>query len=1063
MSMDIDKVWDTDEISETSTVAPGSSDEEEYAVEAILAEKVDDWDDKYGPGKRWLVKWEGYGMHESVTCWEPLCHFAGGYDHPALASWNKRKASMSKEAFRKYMQENEDEYEEASYRAEEARLARKAKRAKKRAKATLLRARTDRITIQDSEDEEVVPVRPGTQAGQQRKPPLQVATKNSGTTISSSFNSLFDGSSDSEASLRRAPQKRRPRVIHSESSSSESSLTADSLIAEIRAVETLQTPPKHVAMVPNPNPTPKSKQPKAVSCEDSHKPSSAIHRKENAPKSSKQSTTKAAVQFAAEIQRKGSKTSETSSAAADKTTYTTASSGIRPGPTKQSSTSTRQSVSTMLSTATKSGLKFVNQPKQSARSGWKKGDKPFSTLHFRAVAEKRSRIEGTPDIDALRIVNHPSAGTKAKGRVPGDDLYGRRETVNRPRVDDSNHNEAPVRGTINLSIPLAPWETEKVPMVCNAWRLSSNCPKTARDCWFMHRNKDPNGRDYPVHDGSNIIPPKYRRQPLTCSFWLRGPIGCTKSSDECIYAHRNTGFLQNPRSAYDAPIIIDSEEMPPVRTTNRVRRADLTCWFWAKGICRNSADDCIYQHYHTGKMADKPPGYKARKGDSRNNIHAQEAHIQDHHDTFSKEDSAAMGTGSIPGHSDKLETNAPIVPLEGIQITNRSHHNTSEQQPQPVSTLLPPPPPSPPPFEASPPKIMCTPLEAKISSAFNLDFKNLFTRSDGDNPFVDRRAFLIYHPEQHMEELALITRWLMIHHVQIGSALCEGAWEDFRQQINEGGSGIVMAHPDFDFYTELPGFGAILCKEIRVWSIGLQEGFECDSARSDNPPVIRHDCIEVFPVGGFIYITDEVFEKKPLLALKIIQLFCAKVAQLRGEKSVGDEIDDADLLWRLCVRPELMEYLLKHCEDHEKELEAGDDDMQSRAQLYTLLSETGYIEQDDPTTPLSLIPDKFPILSERREVASCQPVDYFGTLARSPEAANLHMIRYYAGLQVDLRRDFRQFFVVHTEPSAPYVHGWMEEIQTIAAVITPEQCVEEFTKDQSESMFDFCERYLQEL
>lgn len=113
-----------------------------------------------------------------------------------------------------------------------------------------------------------------------------------------------------------------------------------------------------------------------------------------------------------------------------------------------------------------------------------------------------------------------------------------------------------------------------------------------------------------------------------------------------------------------------------------------------------------------------------------------------------------------------------------------------------------------------------------------------------------------------------------------------------------------------------------------MWSIGLQEGVEYDSARSDSLPVIRHECIEVFPVGGFIYITEEVFEKKPQLALNIIRLFSAKVAQLRGQKSVDDEVDDSDLLWRLCVRPELMEYLLKHCEVHEKELEAGDADMQ---------------------------------------------------------------------------------------------------------------------------------------
>jgi chromo domain-containing protein 1 len=71
------------------------------------------------------------------------------------------------------------------------------------------------------------------------------------------------------------------------------------------------------------------------------------------------------------------------------------------------------------------------------------------------------------------------------------------------------------------------------------------------------------------------------------------------------------------------------------------------------------------------------------------------------------------------------------------------------------------------------------------------------------------------------------------------------------------------------------------------------------------------------------------------------------------------------------------------------------------------------------------------------------------------------MIRYYAGVQVDMRRDYRHFFVVHTEPEAPYVQKWKDEIQTIGSVITPEQCVEEFEKSSEESMFDFCERYME--
>jgi len=239
-----------------------------------------------------------------------------------------------------------------------------------------------------------------------------------------------------------------------------------------------------------------------------------------------------------------------------------------------------------------------------------------------------------------------------------------------------------------------------------------------------------------------------------------------------------------------------------------------------------------------------------------------------------------------------------------------------------------------------------------------------------------------------------------------------------------------------------------------MWSLGVQEGFEHESALSGARPKLRHDCIEVFPVGGFIYITDEVFEKKPQLALQIVKHFFAKIDRLRqlaGPLSPWQEIYDASLLWRLCVRPELMEYLFQRCEEQSSKLDARDPDVMARADLYTLLSETNYIEQDSPTQPLSAIPDKFPILSERRVIAEEQPVDYFNALACGTEEANLRMIRYYAGLQVEMRRDYRHFFVVHTEPFAPCVRQWKKEIQTIAEVITPEQCVAELSKSATET------------
>lgn len=103
-----------------------------------------------------------------------------------------------------------------------------------------------------------------------------------------------------------------------------------------------------------------------------------------------------------------------------------------------------------------------------------------------------------------------------------------------------------------------------------------------------------------------------------------------------------------------------------------------------------------------------------------------------------------------------------------------------------------------------------------------------------------------------------------------------------------------------------------------------------------------------------------------------------------------------------------------------------------------------------------MIQDKYPILSERRIIAEHPSLDYFNRLAKSQEDANTQMIGYYAALQsADLRRAYRMFYVVHTEPDATCAQHWKGAIHNIAGVITPEQCEEELSKPSKESLFEF--------
>lgn len=91
------------------------------------------------------------------------------------------------------------------------------------------------------------------------------------------------------------------------------------------------------------------------------------------------------------------------------------------------------------------------------------------------------------------------------------------------------------------------------------------------------------------------------------------------------------------------------------------------------------------------------------------------------------------------------------------------------------------------------------------------------------------------------------------------------------------------------------------------------------------PP--QQDCIEIFPRGGVIYITDEVFEQKPIEALRLVAAFVRQVDICRtvlGPVDPWKHVNDGCLLWRLAVRPGLMQTIYDWCIKHEAEVEAKD-------------------------------------------------------------------------------------------------------------------------------------------
>lgn len=84
-------------------------------------------------------------------------------------------------------------------------------------------------------------------------------------------------------------------------------------------------------------------------------------------------------------------------------------------------------------------------------------------------------------------------------------------------------------------------------------------------------------------------------------------------------------------------------------------------------------------------------------------------------------------------------------------------------------------------------------LGAKIEKFHNLDIADMFLSGiPGDNEPLERRAMLLYSPGEHTEDAELITRWLLMHNVQVSNLWYDGAWMQFQQDVLDGKSGIII-------------------------------------------------------------------------------------------------------------------------------------------------------------------------------------------------------------------------------------------------------------------------------
>jgi chromo domain-containing protein 1 len=245
-------------------------------------------------------------------------------------------------------------------------------------------------------------------------------------------------------------------------------------------------------------------------------------------------------------------------------------------------------------------IKMVNQPK-TGRKPWNTNGKLFGTLKSQYAAEKRGRVESTPDPSALDFVNGTPEGLDANSSevaprgIVDSNPYDRRETGTRRMQEQSIDDEAENGSAPNP--PLQAYEHAKIPLVCFNWR-NQTCPYSREQCRFLHRMTDETGKPYKFSPWTGAVPPRYADPPQTCFFWLRGDRGCNKSADDCGYAHENTGWICRQDLHNHLVERIDPEERPGAALGSKSE----TCYYWftsEKG-CSKPAEECRFAHTNTG-------------------------------------------------------------------------------------------------------------------------------------------------------------------------------------------------------------------------------------------------------------------------------------------------------------------------------------------------------------------------------------------------------------------------------------------------------------------------------
>ncbi|EMC96720.1 hypothetical protein BAUCODRAFT_24435 [Baudoinia panamericana UAMH 10762] len=587
---------DTDSIATDSTAESELKDD--YPVDRILAEQEFEGSDGVEP--HWLIRWLGYPDHRNT--WEP---FENIQSDDLFREWAKQK--------RLQQQGKAEPYDLQAYDALIARSLEEKEERRRRRRAKRKRKRNGLAALTSDEDGKV-----HSDGELCRGPNRQVLDlpKRKRTSKRDSADSTTNGADNTERKkapntplpLRKGVARKITNRLPSDTDEDDAKLAddgtpdsePDSLFDDVTEIQR-----------PEPQQTPKQSKPSRL-------PSSI-----------------AKTSLLPEIAPSGRRVLPTTSA-----------------PTAATK-SVPQPASKPVGTAKRTTNIFASfgDVKQRRRRPRVSGETPKDSdiLKFRNLStqnrfQKYSRNEKAPDLNALTIID-PKTGVAEPSRVAPSAIaasastparkgpqgihsaYGRARS---PSWSERRKSLTPPSGPIPpQSAPFSPGKPQQQPtsshsppvrkppgfrpkVVCWHW-LNGDCRAPAGQCSFAHEPIDPKdhmSKFLPNEQQHSPPPPDLASQQLglgapqgprpptsevTCFFWLRGK--CRFSAEECNFAHRDTG-------------VYATNEAVKASMMRHVQCKDITCYYWQQGSCTKPDDQCEFAHQWMPQLASQPGTFK---------------------------------------------------------------------------------------------------------------------------------------------------------------------------------------------------------------------------------------------------------------------------------------------------------------------------------------------------------------------------------------------------------------------------------------------------------------------